>query len=349
MKLVLAPMEGLADAPMRALLTSMGGYDWCVSEFIRVNDTLLPARVFRRYVPEADNGFRTPAGTPVHVQLLGSDPVAVAENAAVAASLGAPAIDLNFGCPAKTVNRHRGGAVLLDEPELLYRIVSAVRRAVPAGIPVSAKMRLGYRDRSRMLDNARGMVEAGAGWLTVHARTKEDGYRPPAYWHEIARLREVTGTMPVIANGEVWTVDDHARCRAESGCDDVMLGRGAVASPGLALAITGRARGGSEELPRWSALAELQCEFVRAPDVGEDAATGRYKGWLAFLARTYIEAAALLPVVRRMRTRAEVMDAIRASCAGERRSAVRGDADQGAGAAAASAAGAADCSAGCAN
>lgn len=340
MKLVLAPMEGLADAPMRALLTSMGGYDWCVSEFIRVNDTLLPARVFRRYVPEADNGFRTPAGTPVHVQLLGSDPVAVAENAAVAAALGAPAIDLNFGCPAKTVNRHRGGAVLLDEPELLHRIVSAVRRAVPADIPVSAKMRLGYRDRSRMLDNARGMVEAGASWLTVHARTKEDGYRPPAYWHEIARLREVAGAMPVIANGEVWTVDDHARCRAESGCDDVMLGRGAVASPGLAPAIVRRAGGGSEILPCWRELAELQCDFVRAPDVGEEAATGRYKGWLAFLARTYIEAAALLPVVRRMRTRAEVMVAIRASCAGDLRAGGQGaDAGTAAGAASVAAAG----------
>lgn len=316
MKLVLAPMEGLADAPMRALLTALGGFDWCVSEFIRVNDALLPARVFRRYVPEADQGFRTPAGTPVHLQLLGSDPVAMAENAALVAALGAPAIDLNFGCPAKTVNRHRGGAALLDEPELLHRIVSAVRRAVPADIPVSVKMRLGYRDRARMLDNARGMVEAGAAWLTVHARTKEDGYRPPAYWQEIARLRAATGNLPVIANGEVWTVDDHARCRAESGCADVMLGRGAVASPGLALAIVARARGMPETLPRWGALVELQCEFVRAPDAIEVAAVGRYKGWLAFLARTYTEAEMLLPEVRRMRTRAEVIAAIRASAQG---------------------------------
>ncbi|MFZ5723787.1 MAG: tRNA dihydrouridine synthase [Pseudomonadota bacterium] len=315
MKLVLAPMEGLADAPMRALLTSMGGFDWCVSEFIRINDTLLPPRVFRRYVPEADHGFRTPAGTPVHVQLLGSDPVAIAENAAVAATLGAPAIDLNFGCPAKTVNRHRGGAVLLDEPELLHRIVAAVRRAVPATVPVSAKMRLGYRDRSRMFDNAQGLAAAGAAWLTVHARTKEDGYRPPAYWHEIARLREVAGAMPVIANGEVWTVEDYARCRAESSCPDVMLGRGAVASPGLARAIRRRLAGQSPDLPRWAELGELQCEFIRAPDVGEDAATGRYKGWLAFLARTYIEAEELLPVVRRMKTRAAIIEAIRASAA----------------------------------
>lgn len=313
MKLVLAPMDGLTDAPMRALLTAVGGYDWCVSEFIRVNDTLLPARVFRRYVPEADNAFRTPAGTPVHVQLLGSDPVALAENAALAAALGAPAIDLNFGCPAKTVNRHRGGAVLLDEPELLHHIVSAVRRAVPAQVPVSAKMRLGYRDRSRLCDNARGIAEAGAAWLTVHARTKEDGYRPPAYWSEIARLRESSPGLPLVANGEVWTVADHARCQAESGCQDVMLGRGAVASPGLARAIIARTRGETYRLPRWDELLEWQCEFVRAPDVGEEAATGRYKGWLAFLSRTYREAEALLPVVRRLTSRAEIQAAIRAS------------------------------------
>ncbi|MFZ5756896.1 MAG: tRNA dihydrouridine synthase [Pseudomonadota bacterium] len=315
MKLVLAPMEGLTDAPMRALLTSMGGFDWCVSEFIRINDTLLPARVFRRYVPEHANGFRTAAGTPVHVQLLGSDPACIADNAAVAAAMGAPAIDLNFGCPAKTVNRHRGGAVLLDEPELLHAIVSAVRRAVPAQVPVSAKMRLGYRDRSRLADNTHALATAGAAWITVHARTKEDGYRPPAYWHEIARVREHAGAVPVIANGEVWTPADHARCRAESGCADVMLGRGAVASPGLARAIRQRHAGGAADtLPPWRELVEAQCGFVQADDVvGDQAATGRYKGWLAFLSRTYIEAEALLPVIRRMRTRTEVIAAIRAS------------------------------------
>ncbi len=315
MKLVLAPMDGLTDAPMRALLTAVGGYDWCVSEFIRVNDTLLPARVFRRYVPEADNAFCTPTGTSVHVQLLGSDPVALAENAAVAAALGAPAIDLNFGCPAKTVNRHRGGAVLLDEPELLHRIVATVRRAVPAHIPVSAKMRLGYRDRSRMCDNACGLAEAGAAWLTVHARTKEDGYRPPAYWSEIVRLREAVPSLSVIANGEVWTVGDHLRCQQESGCVDVMLGRGAVASPGLARAIRARAAGEEAALPCWQELVEWQCRFIDAPDVDESAATGRYKGWLAFLARTYIEAEALLPAVRRLKSRAEIQATIRASAA----------------------------------
>ncbi|MDO9174609.1 MAG: tRNA-dihydrouridine synthase family protein [Actinomycetota bacterium] len=315
MRLVLAPMEGLTDAPMRALLTSLGGYDWCVSEFVRINDTLLPARVFRRDVPESANGFRTPAGTPVHVQLLGSDPSCIAENAAVAASVGAPGIDLNFGCPAKMVNRHRGGAVLLDEPELVHAIVAAVRRALPANIPVSAKMRLGYRDRERFLDNGRGLLEAGASWITVHARTKEDGYRPPAHWHEIARLREIAGATPVIANGEVWTIEDHARCCAESGCTDVMLGRGAVASPGLAVAVRASAAGTDASLPGWSALCELQRQFINDADSSEGVAVGRYKQWLAFLTRIYPEAATLFPQARTLRTRREIEAAIVASAA----------------------------------
>ncbi len=313
MKLVLAPMEGLTDAPMRALLTALGGYDWCVCEFIRINDALLPARVFRRYVPESASGFCTPAGTPVHVQLLGSDPGCLAENAALVASIGAPAIDLNFGCPAKTVNRHRGGAVLLDEPERVHAIVAAVRRAVPPHIPVSAKMRLGYRDRERFLDNGRGLLAAGATWLTVHARTKDDGYRPPAHWHEIARLREIAGSTPVLANGEIWTVEDHARCRAESGCKDVMLGRGAVASPGLANAIRAFVAGSEPSLPGWAALCEWQRRFVADDSCSDAVAAGRYKQWLTFMTRIYPEAALLFPQVRTLRTCREIDAAIVAS------------------------------------
>ena len=131
MKIHLAPMEGLTDFHMRDVLTRIGGYDACVTEFVRVTDRLLPARTFLQACPELRMGGRTRAGTPVHLQLLGSEPEVLADNAALAAALGAPSIDLNFGCPAKTVNRHRGGAVLLDEPETVHAIVAAVRRAVP--------------------------------------------------------------------------------------------------------------------------------------------------------------------------------------------------------------------------
>ena len=135
-RLLLAPMEGLLDFVLRDMLTRAGAIERCVCEFIRVTDTLLPERVFHRIVPELRDGARTPAGVPVRAQLLGSDPACLADNAARLAGLGPAGIDLNFGCPAKVVNRHGGGAALLDQPELMWRIVSAVRRAVPP-IPAS--------------------------------------------------------------------------------------------------------------------------------------------------------------------------------------------------------------------
>ncbi|MEN9904873.1 MAG: hypothetical protein RLZZ555_1438, partial [Pseudomonadota bacterium] len=136
MAILLAPMEGLLDFALRDTLTRVGGIDLCVSEFIRVTGTLLPERVFHRVVPELANGGRTPAGVPVRAQLMGSDPACLAENAERLASLGPAGIDLNFGCPAKVVNRHGGGAALLQDPELLHRIVASVRRAVPPEMAV---------------------------------------------------------------------------------------------------------------------------------------------------------------------------------------------------------------------
>lgn len=293
MRLLLAPMEGLLDHHLRDVITRVGGVELCVSEFIRVTDQLLPNRVFTRIVPELLNGGRTAAGTPVRAQLLGSDPACLADNAARLAALGPAGIDLNFGCPAPTVNRHRGGAVLLDEPELVHDIVAAVRRAVPAAMPVSAKMRIGHRDESRMLDNARAIEAAGASELTVHARTKVHGYRPPAYWDRIAEIRAAVA-LPVVANGEVWTVDDARRCRAESGCDALMLGRGIVADPGLALAIRGDAAAD------WDALLPLVQHFwrrIEAP-VAPRHRAGRLKQWLNLLRRRFPEAQALYDCIR---------------------------------------------------
>ncbi len=295
MKLILAPMEGLTDPPMRHLLTRIGHYDWCVSEFIRVTNQLLPAHVLYEYCPELLTQGKTASGTPLHMQFLGNDPIALADNAAFAASLGAPAIDLNFGCPAKTVNRHKGGAVLLDEPELIHQIVSAVRRAVPVHIPVSAKMRLGYLDDAHTLENAHAIASAGAAWLTVHARTKADGYSPPAYWEKLPPIREAI-RIPLIANGEIWSTADAARCQAVSGCGDLMLGRGAVTRPDLVNCIRG-----ADPLP-WSSLLALQIAFLDSPTKTDAGLVGRYKQWLGMLTHGYVEAEALWQTVKRMKT-----------------------------------------------
>lgn len=236
MRIFLAPMEGVVDHIVRDLLTEIGGIDRCVTEFVRVGDQLLPPRVFYRFCPELHHQGKTPNGVPVILQLLGGKPIPMAENAARAAELGAPGIDINFGCPAKTVNRHDGGASLLKEPERIYQIVKAVRNAVPPAIPDSAKIRLGFSDTSLLFANAAAVADAGANELTIHARTKQDGYKPPAYWDRIGEVRQRLA-INVVANGEVWSTNDYQRCRRESGCDDVMIGRGLIRYPDLAKTI----------------------------------------------------------------------------------------------------------------
>ena len=127
MRIFLAPMEGVVDYTMRDMLTRLGGFDRCVTEFVRITEQKLPARVFYRYCPELHTGGKTPAGTPVYVQLLGGDPDYMALNARTAERVGAPGIDLNFGCPSKTVNRNDGGSTLLREPQRVHNIVRSVR------------------------------------------------------------------------------------------------------------------------------------------------------------------------------------------------------------------------------
>lgn len=280
MRLILAPMEGLADVYLRRLITAQGGFDRVVSEFVRVVDQLLPESVFYSICPELLQGGRTDSGAPVRVQLLGNHLDALAANARRAIDLGSDGIDLNFGCPSKTVNRSQGGAVLLREPDTLYQVVKAVRDALPADIVVSAKMRLGYDDTELMLDNARAIADAGATELTVHARTRAQGYAPPAHWHELARIRSAIA-IPLIANGDVWTPADYQRCSQITGTADIMLGRGAIRHPDLA----SRIRRNSATPMAWSQLSVLISRFwreVRA-DMPEKYCAGRLKQWLNHL------------------------------------------------------------------
>ena len=313
-------MEGLLDYTLRDVLTRVGGVQRCVSEFIRITDTLLPERVFERLMPELLHGSQTATGVPVRPQLLGSDPACLADNAARLASMGPNGVDLNFGCPSPVVNRHRGGAALLDEPELLFKIVAEVRRAVPAHQPVSAKMRLGVNDDTRAEECALAIEAAGANELVVHARTKLDGYRPPAYWERVGDIRQVVA-LPLVANGEIWTVADALVCQAASGCSALMLGRGLVARPGLALEIlaaqsttppvaqaaTGPGLQGSDVLT-WRQLLPLIADFwcLVCVRLRVDQQTGRLKQWLNLLRRVYPEAQQAFEAVKTFHRPADV-------------------------------------------
>lgn len=231
-RLSLAPMEGVTDWIMRDILTQIGGIDFCVTEFLRVTKTLHPNKIFYRHCPELLSDSKTSSGVPVIFQLLGGEPNPMAENAQRVAELGAAGVDLNFGCPAKIVNRHDGGAVLLKCPERLYDITKSVRQNVPRSIPVSGKIRLGFEDTSLFVENAIALQEAGAQWITVHCRTKSQGYRPPAHWNFIPHLKSVIN-IPIIANGDIDSLQSFKSCHEIAGTSSFMIGRASLSDPFL--------------------------------------------------------------------------------------------------------------------
>lgn len=284
-KLYLAPMEGVVDWVMRDTLTHIGGIDQCVTEFLRVTDRLHPETLFYKNCPELLTNSKTRWGTPVFVQLLGGHAEPLAANAEKAVQLGALGIDLNFGCPAKTVNRHDGGASLLKSCDRVHKIIDTVRKAVPAEIPVTAKIRLGFDDPSKCFDIAQAVYEANATWLTIHCRTKVDGYKPPAYWEWIPQIKEKTPHLKIIANGEIWSVNDFNRCVEVTNCQDYMIGRGVMSNPFIFKQIRQHLHQETPEEMSWTKVKPLLPKFFAASThhVNDHFAVSRSKQWLRAL------------------------------------------------------------------
>ena len=311
MRVVLAPMDGVLDHLMRDLLTKVGGYDLCVTEFVRVVDQLISDRAFFRYCPELKNanvyGCTTKAGTPVRVQLLGQNPECMADNAAKVIELGSHGVDINFGCPSKMVNNNRGGAILLKDPESLYKIVSAIKKSVPEEAIVSAKIRLGFEDKSLAIENAQALESAGAHELTVHARTKVEGYKPPAHWEWIAKIKQNIN-IPVIANGDIFNGSDAQKCRNISTCNDIMVGRGALMLPNLAQVIKQTDTHPVNVMP-WHEVQKLLLDYTRCETYGDKSKyyPNRIKQWLKYLKLQYTEADALFQEIRTLKTAEDII------------------------------------------
>ncbi|HJP81946.1 MAG TPA: tRNA-dihydrouridine synthase family protein [Fimbriimonadaceae bacterium] len=307
--LALAPMDGITDAPMRELQGEIGAFSYAVTEFIRVSGATVPAKVFRREVPELSSGAKTRSGLSVQVQILGGEPEWMAATAVEVWRAGATAVDLNFGCPAPTVNRHDGGATLLQFPERIEEIVNAVRQALPPEVPVSAKLRLGWECIDDIYRNAEAATRGGANWLTIHARTKSQGYKPPVFWQPIGRVREQLN-IPVVANGDIWTIDDFLRCQEETGCEHYMLGRSALANPQLGRQIAGalgmrmvRTSVPTDLHALLSRLDSLTCEYF-GPSVSRSPA--RLKQWLKLAAN--FGSFTQFDLVKRAETSAELLE-----------------------------------------
>jgi tRNA-dihydrouridine synthase B len=218
---VLAPMEGITSAAIRALLASYGPLGLVCTEFVRVAGDKISATHLRRQVTKAPN-------VALSVQIMGNDPRLMAEAGAFVAEAGADVVDVNLGCPTACAARKNVGAALLKQPEELRRLLLAVRGAVPGLF--SAKLRAGFDTCDDALGHGKLVEACGADFLTVHPRRGIDQYRGIADWRIIALLRRELG-IPVVGNGDVWYARDALRMIEETRCDAVMLGRPALRNP----------------------------------------------------------------------------------------------------------------------
>jgi len=222
---LLAPMEGVTEPCFRDLVlarndaAALGG---AFTEFVRISVAPIPRAIVRRHL--GPSRFAQPVG----VQLMGNDLAHLARTAQNAVAAGAPLIDLNFGCPAKGAIAGCAGSALLRDPLRLEKVVRAVVDAVR--VPVTAKLRAGYDDPSRIEELARAAENGGATLLTLHCRTRAEAYCPEIDWTRIERAVAAV-SIPVCGNGGIATHADLARMRRETGARFAMVGRGALADP----------------------------------------------------------------------------------------------------------------------
>lgn len=218
---ILAPMDGYSDWPFRSICRALGSA-MSYTEFVKAEDVVHNFRRVRAKLTYEESE------RPVVFQIYGDDPAVMREAALILQDLGPDVIDVNMGCPAKSI-AHRGcGVGLMRTPQKVGQIFAALTASLR--VPVTGKMRLGWDECLNYREIARIAEENGAALIAVHGRTKQQGYAGQANWEAIAEVKALL-KIPVIGNGDVRRVEDIARMKQVTGCDAVMIGRGAVANP----------------------------------------------------------------------------------------------------------------------
>jgi len=224
-RLFVAPMAGVTDRPFRMLCRQLGA-GHAVSEMVTSRKDLWASlKTSRRADHTGEPG-------PIAVQIAGTDAAMMAEAAAYNIDRGAQIIDINMGCPAKKVcNKYAGSALMRDEPLALAIVQAVVAVAAPRGVPVTLKMRTGWCQAERnAVALARAAEDAGVAMLTVHGRTREQGYTGRAEYDTIAAVK-ATVRIPVVANGDIDSPEKARQVLAATGADALMIGRAAMGRP----------------------------------------------------------------------------------------------------------------------
>lgn len=243
--LALAPMAGITDLPFRLICRRLG-CGMTVSEMVSAKG-LLYKNVKTTEMLRIDDGER-----PTAIQLFGSVPAELAEAARMVEASGADMIDFNMGCPVPKIVNNGEGSALMKNPQLAHDILAAMVKAVK--IPVTVKFRAGWDDANRnAVEIARAVEAAGVSAVAVHGRTRQQFYEGKADWSIIADVKQAV-SVPVFGNGDIFTVSDGLRMLEQTGCDGLMIGRGADGNPWLFTALAAALRG--EPLPQPPSLKE---------------------------------------------------------------------------------------------
>ena len=295
-RILLAPMAGITDQPFRKICAHYGA-GLTFSEMMSTNPQVWHTEKSKlRLAHHQDAGINA-------VQIAGSDPDEMAQAAQVNVEYGAQIIDINMGCPAKKVNRKMAGSALLQYPDLVQQILEAVVKSV--NVPVTLKIRTGWDTENRnCVEIAKIAEQSGIQALTVHGRTRACKFEGVAEYDSIKAVKQAV-SIPVIANGDVFRLQDYIDIRTQSGCDDVMLGRGAVMRPDLARQIRQYLHGEEvqaalfdDEIIVWIAqFIELCLQYEPQGKY----AVARLKQWLGMMCDVYPEAESLFQAIRTLR------------------------------------------------
>lgn len=244
-----SPLSGVTDLVFRRLVRRYAPDSMMYTEMVQASRL--------RYLREVPKIMEVdPNERPISIQLFDCRPDFLAEAAVMAVEEGADTIDINMGCPVNKITKNGGGSSLLRDPETAEAIVRAVVQAV--SVPVTVKTRIGWSDREiNILDFAKRMEDAGAAMITIHGRTRDQGYHGSAKWEWIRRVKEVL-SIPVIGNGDIFSVEMAVRCLEETGADGVMCSRGTLGYPFLVGEIDHFLKTG-EELSAPTPIQRLEC------------------------------------------------------------------------------------------
>jgi nifR3 family TIM-barrel protein len=303
----LAPMEGVTHPAFRQLIASRPGVGVVCTEFVRISSAGIGERHLKSQVVRA-------AGAALSVQVMGNHLEHMAEATAIVADAGADIVDLNVGCPAPRVVRKGVGSAMLKDPELLSRVVGCMRERTRGCL--SAKIRAGFDDTAGAVEIARRIEAAGADFIAVHPRRRADFYQGVADWRIIAAIKQSV-RIPVIGNGDVWYAADALRMRAETRCDGVMIGRGALRNPWIfeqiEALVSGRAPvrpSGDDVLAHYDELAAVLGETHPKNTLG------MLKEQVRYLARIVADGRELMSTALRSTTLGEMRAVLAARWAG---------------------------------